>query len=203
MRRLLILALLTVGCGARALASAPATATATASPTPPTPATTATPRTTTPPARDCQADFVHSARTIGDLVAASDIVVRASAVTQDIAQLRPGLGPRATRDARRTVLRVDAVLRTNGPRPDEVRVLEDVCPNLDVVAGEQWILFLRAYDPTGHGPDDGRDYWVSVAGPKSQIRLASGVVTGPFWRFAGAVNALEGATVADVEAVVR
>jgi hypothetical protein len=147
---------------------------------------------------DCTVSWVRHYRTLGDLATDAELVVRGVPVAQDVVQLRPGFGPRATRDARRTTFSVTSVVRTTGPRPTEVRVLEDVCANLENKSGEEWLLFLYRWDPAGHGPDDPHEHWMSRGGPQGQFRFSGGVVIGPFYVFAEVVHGYEGASVSEV-----
>lgn len=99
--------------------------------------TRAAPRPTTPATRDCTVSWVKAYRTLDVLVQDAQLIVRATAIRQEIVALGPGLGAQPTRETRRTVFRVTEVLM-GAPAPSELAVLEDVCPNLEVRAGEEW-----------------------------------------------------------------
>jgi hypothetical protein len=170
-----------------------------------TPPPSTTPRVTTATSLDCTVSWVDHFTTLPELIAKAGVIVRAVAVVQDTAQLTPGFGPQATRDARRTTFRVVETLK--GPAAGQLRVLEDVCPNLDVRAGDEWLLFAYPWDTTGHGPSDGGEYFMTRGGPQGQFRFAGGKVSGPFFTFAGVVHSYEGASIdevlRDVRAAVR
>jgi hypothetical protein len=197
---LIYLVTLTTACGSHAsqVSSAGATPSSASTVAPVTAAPT--PRVTSGATKDCTVSWAHHYRTLADLAAAADVVVRAVPIAQDIVQLRPGFGPKATRDARRTTFAVTSVVRTKGAQPPEVRVLEDVCPNLESRPGDEWLLFLYRWDPAGYGPDDPHEHWLALGGPQGQFRFAQGVVSGPFYVFAEVVHSYEGATVAEVVA---
>ena len=191
---------LALGCtGAVAPAASPERAA-----TPPGPSARAGPAAT----RDCVVDWVRHYRTLAELAQDARLVVRATAVRQDVVQLKAfgGAGDVSRRDARRTTLRVTSVLRATVPAPAEVRVLEDACPNLEAGPDEEWVLFLRRWDPR-YGPDDPGDHWISAGGPQGQFRIRAGAVSGPYFVFADAVNAYQGTSVdrlvADVAALPR
>jgi hypothetical protein len=157
-----------------------------------------TPRVTSGATKDCTVSWAHHYRTLADLAGGAEVVLRAVPIAQDIVQLRPGFGPKATRDARRTTFTVSTIVRTKGAQPAEVRVLEDVCPNLESRPGDEWLLFLYRWDPAGHGPDDPHEHWIALGGPQGQFRFTHGVVSGPFYLFAEVVHSYEGASVAEV-----
>ncbi len=123
------------------------------------------------------------------------MIVRAVAIAQDTVQLTPGFGPRPTRDARRTTFRVVETLK--GAATPEIRLLEDVCPNLDVRSGDEWLLFATRWD-NSHGPAGGGQHYFSAGGPQGQFRSAAGRVSGPFFAFAELVRSYEGATIDEV-----
>ena len=162
---------------------------------------TPTARVTTPTTRDCAVSWVDHFTTLPQLVARADVIVRAVAISQDTAQLTPGFGAQPTRDARRTTFRVvDTVKGTvTGP----IRILEDVCPNLDVRPGDEWLLFAYRWDTAGYGPSDGGEYFMTRGGPQGQFRFTGGSVSGPFFTFAGVVHSYEGASIDEVVRDVR
>lgn len=58
------------------------------------------------------------------------------------------------------------------------------------------VLALRVSDmPTE--PATSTNYW-TLGGPQGQFRVANGIVSGPFYRFAEAVHSYEGATIGDL-----
>jgi len=196
MGRILLAAAFVMGaCGSHATSSPVVRATATVTATS---SVAAAPRATTPAALRCMVSFAHHYDSVASLAADAQLVVRATATAQDVVQLRPGFGPRATRDARRTTFAVTDVVRTTGERPSEIRVLEDVCPNLTASDGDEWLLFLYRWVPGDHGPDDPHDHWMSEGGPQGQFRIHAGKVSGPFWDTAGVVHSYEGAPLAEV-----
>lgn len=81
-------------------------------------------------------------------------------------------------------------------------MLEDVCPNLEVRPGEEWVLFAYLFDPT-YGPTTGGEHFFTLGGPQGQVRLAAGRVSGPFFLFAGVVHGYEGASIDEVLRDVR
>jgi hypothetical protein len=173
----------------------------------PSPSSSSSPnaRVTTPTTRDCTVSWVDHFTTLSELVAKADVIVRAVAVAQDTAQLTPGFGAQSTRDARRTTFRVVETLK--GTVSGSIRVLEDVCMNLDVRSDEEWLLFGYRWDSTGHGPAEGGEHFMTRGGPQGQFRFGADRVIGPFFVFAGLVHSYEGATIdevlADVRAAVR
>lgn len=179
------------------------------SPSPaPSPSATprATPRVTTATSRDCTVSWVDHYTTIDQLAAKAELIVRAVPVSSDTVQLKAFAAGNAVslRDARRTTFRVVDTLK--GATTAEVRVLEDVCANLDVRQGEEWLLFASGWDPK-YGPESGGQHFVTLGGPQGQIRFSSGKVSGPFFRFADLVHSYEGASMdevlRDVRAAVR
>ena len=162
-------------------------------------------RVTSLTTRDCTVSWVDHFTTLPELVAKAEVIVRAIALEQDTAQLTPGFGAQPTRDARRTTFRVVETLKGSVTGP--MRVLEDVCPNLDVRAGDEWLLFAYHWDSSGHGPADGGEHFVTRGGPQGQFRFTGGKVSGPFFTFAGVVHSYEGASIdevlRDVRAAVR
>jgi hypothetical protein len=170
-----------------------------ASGTPPSGAITrATPRPTTPATRDCTVSWAKSYATLDALVNDSELVVRAKAVSRDEVRLKAFAADDAVslRSASRVTF---AVLRTlsAGSPITEVRVVEDVCPGLDVVPGEEWLLFLRKADPR-YATVTG-DHYYTLGGPQGQVRLRASTVSGPFFTFQRAVHAYEGASQAELE----
>jgi hypothetical protein len=159
------------------------------------------PRTTTPTTLDCTVSWVDHFTTVGQLTAKAEVIVRAVATEQDTVQLTPGFGARPTRDARRTTFRVVEVIK--GAVAGPVRVLEDVCPNLDVRAGEEWLLFAYRWDSSVNGPPGGTEHFLTRGGPQGQFRFAGGKVSGPFFTFAGVVHSYEGAPIDEVVRDVR
>ena len=172
------------------------------------PAAASTARAGTAATRDCAVSWVRGYRTLAELAQDAQVVVRATALGQDTVQLKAfgGAGDVFRRDARRTMLRVTSVLRAAVPAPSEVRVLEDVCQNLEVGSDQEWVLFLYRWDPR-YGPDEPGDHWISAGGPQGQFRIVGGVVGGPLFAFAEVVNGYRGATVdrllADIAALPR
>ena len=162
-------------------------------------------RVTSLTTRDCTVSWVDHFTTLPDLVAKAEVIVRAIALEQDTAQLTPGFGAQPTRDARRTTFRVVETLK--GTITGRIRVLEDVCPNLDVRAGDEWLLFAYRWDSSGHGPADGGEHFITRGGPQGQFRFTGDKVSGPFFTFAGVVHSYEGASIdevlRDVRAAVR
>ena len=166
----------------------------------PSAAPTASPRITSAATLDCTVSWVDHFTTLGQLAAKAEVIVRSAAISQDTVQLTPGFGSSNTRDARRTTFRVIETLK--GSAPAEVRVLEDVCPNLDVRPGEEWLLFAYSWDNT-HGPVGGGEHFMTRGGPQGQFRFAAGKVSGPFFTFAGVVHSYEGAGIDEVLRDVR
>ena len=109
----------------------------------PSPATTiparTTPRVTTEATLDCTVSWVDHFTSIEQISAKAETIVRAVALSSDTVQLKAfAAGNVASlRDARRTTFRV--VESVKGTPPAEIRVLEDVCPNLSVRPGEEWV----------------------------------------------------------------
>ncbi len=171
---------------ASASASASATASSRAS---------STPRVTTATTLDCTVSWVDHFTALSDMARKADVIVRAVAIAQDTVQLTPGFGSRPTRDARRTTFRVVETLK--GAATPEIRVLEDVCPNLDVRPSDEWLLFATGWD-NSYGPAGGGQHYFSAGGPQGQFRFAAGRVSGPFFRFADLVHSYEGATIDEV-----
>jgi hypothetical protein len=163
-----------------------------------------TARVTSRTTRDCTVDWVDHFKTLADLVGKAEVIVRGVAVAQDIVQLTPGFGAQNTRDARRTTFRVVETLKGSVSSP--IRVLEDVCANLEVRPGEEWVLFLYRWDNT-YGPIEGGEHFMTRGGPQGQFRFGDGKVMGPFFVFADVVHSYEGASIdevlRDVHAVVR
>ncbi len=128
--------------------------------------------------------------------------MRAVALSTDTAQLKAFAAGSVVslRDARRTTFRVVETLK--GTTTAEIRVLEDVCPNLEVRPGDEWVLFAYRFDPT-YGPTSGGEHFITLGGPQSQIRFTSGKVSGPFFRFADLVHSYEGAAIDEVLRDVR
>ena len=167
----------------------------------PSAAASRTPRATTATTLDCTVSWVSHYVTLEQLAKDAEIVVRAVAVAQDEVRLRPGFARDATRPARRTTFRVTAVLRPAGTTLNEIRVLEDVCPNLTVAAGEEWVLFAYLWkDAAANGPDEPGDHYITRGGPQGQFRIRDGKVAGPFYLFADLVHSYEGAPVAELVA---
>ena len=166
----------------------------------------ATPRVTTPTSLDCTVSWVDHFTTVGQISAKAELIVRAVAVSTDTVQLKAFAAGNVVslRDARRTTFRVIETLK--GTSTPEIRVLEDVCANLEVRQGEEWVLFAYRWDPK-YGPDNGGEHFYSLGGPQGQFRFASGKVSGPFFRFADLVHSYEGASIdevlRDVRAAVR
>jgi len=167
----------------------------------PTAAPTPTARITSATTRDCTVSWIDHFTTLSQLAAKADVIVRAAAVDQDTVQLSPGLGAEPTRDARRTTFRVVETFKgiVSGP----TRVLEDVCPNLDVRAGDEWLLFTYRWDSTGYGLQSGGDHFIMRGGPQGQFRFTGGKVSGPFFTFAPVVHSYEGASIDEVIRDVR
>jgi hypothetical protein len=204
----LTLAILMTACGTTAGAPGSGRPSATPSATPsaaPTPSPSPTVRVTSPTTRDCTVSWVDHFTALPQLVGRSEVIVRGVAVAQDIAQLTPGFGARPTRDARRTTFRIVETLK--GTVSGSIRILEDVCMNLDVKSGEEWLLFAYRWDATSHGPAGGGEHFITLGGPQGQFRLGAGRVIGPFFVFADLVHSYEGATLdevlTDVRAAVR
>lgn len=162
----------------------------------------ATVRPTTAATRDCTVSWVDHFKTMPDLVAKAEVIVRAVAVSQDTTQLKAFAAGSVVswRDARRTTFRVVDTLK--GSAPAEMRVLEDVCQNLEVKPGEEWLLFTHRWDNT-YGPDGGGEHFVTDGGPQGQFRFAAGKVIGPFYVFADVVHSYEGASIDEVMRDVR
>jgi len=173
----------------------------------PSPSPTAAPsvRVTSPTTQDCTVTWVDHFTTLSDLVGKAEVIVHGVAIAQDTVQLTPGFGAQPTRDARRTTFRIVETLKGTVANP--IRILEDVCANLDVRPGEEWILFAQRYDTTTHGPTAGGEHFFTRGGPQGQFRFGAGTVIGPFFAFAELVHSYEGATtdevLADVRAVLR
>src|SRR6185436_4369748 len=133
----------------------------------PSAAASRTPRATTATTLDCTVSWVSHYVTLEQLTKDAEVVVRAVAVAQDEVRLRPGFAREATRPARRTTFRVTAVLRPDGMTLTEIRVLEDVCPNLTVTPGEEWVLFAYLWkDAAANGPDEPGDHYITRGGPQ-------------------------------------
>jgi hypothetical protein len=194
----LALAMLVSACGTAAVTAPSGRPSATAS-APPTPSPTV--RVTTATTRDCTVSWVDHFKTMSELVGKAEVIVRGVAVAQDIVQLTPGFGARPTRDARRTTFRVVATLKGSVSGP--IRVLEDVCANLDVRSGEEWLLFAYRWDTATYGPAEGGEHFLTRGGPQGQFRFGAGGVIGPFFLFADLVHSYEGATIDEVIADVR
>jgi hypothetical protein len=64
-----------------------------------------------------------------------------------------------------------------GSTTAEIRVLEDVCPNLEVRPGQEWVLFASRWDPR-YGPESGGEHFFTQGGPQGQVRFTSGKVSG-------------------------
>ncbi len=189
------LALLLSGCGSTVGAAA------SGRPSPTEVIPTPTARVTTPTTRDCTVSWVDHFTTLAQLVAKADVIVRAVAISQDTAQLTPGFGAQPTRDARRTTFRVLDTLKGTVTGP--LRVLEDVCPNLDVRPGDEWLLFAYRWDTAGYGPSDGGEHFMTRGGPQGQFRFTASRVSGPFFTFAGVVHSYEGASIDEVVRDIR
>jgi hypothetical protein len=167
----------------------------------PSVAASRTPRVTTATTLDCTVSWVSHYVTLEQLTKDAEVVVRAVAVAQDVVRLRPGFAREATRPARRTTFRVTAVLRPAGTTLTEIRVLEDVCPNLTVAPGEEWVLFAYLWkDAAANGPDEPGDHYITRGGPQGQFRIRDGKVAGPFYVFADLVHSYEGALVGELVA---
>ena len=185
------LAVVLSGCGA----TAGGRPSATVRPTP-------TVRTTTPATLDCPlVSWADHFETLAELAPKAEVIVRAVATGQDTVQLTPGFGARPTRDARRTTFRIVEVIK--GAVAGPVRVLEDVCPNVDVRDGEEWLLFAYRWDSSVNGPPGGTEHFLTRGGPQGQFRFAGGTVSGPFFAFAGVVHSYEGASIDEVLRDVR
>ena len=198
----LTLAILLTACGTTVGAAGSGRPSATPSATPtPWPSV----RVTTPTTRDCTVSWVDHFTTLSDLVGKAGVIVRAVAVAQDTVQITPGFGAQPTRDARRTTFRIVETLKGTVAGP--IRILEDVCANLEVRPGEEWILFAQGWDTTTYGPTDGGEHFFTRSGPQGQFRFGAGKVIGPFFVFAGLVHSYEGASIdavlADVRAAMR
>lgn len=131
------------------------------------------------------------------------MVVRAQAIAEDTVQLRAfgANGSVHLREARRTTLRVVETFK--GVAEPEVRVVEDVCPGLALVPGDEWILFLGTpFDPK-YGPDDPRTHRFTLGGPQGQFRIRASQIAGPFFQFQHVVRGYGGATSAELLSDVR
>jgi len=166
------------------------------------PSSTPTVRPTTATTRDCAVSWVDHFTAIPDLAAKAEVIVRAVALSQDTVQLKAFAAGNVVslRDARRTTFRVVDTLK--GSAPAEIRVLEDVCQNLDLKPGEEWLLFVYRWDNT-YGPDGGGTHFVTDGGPQGQFRFDGGTVSGPFYVFADVVHSFEGASIDEVMRDVR
>jgi hypothetical protein len=162
----------------------------------------ATIRPTTPTTHDCTVSWVDHFKTMRDLAAKAEVIVHAVAVSQDTTQLKAFAAGAVVslRDARRTTFRVVATLK--GSAPAEMRVLEDVCQNLEVKPGEEWLLFAYRWDNT-YGPESGGEHFMTDGGPQGQFRFSAGKVIGPFYVFADVVHSYEGASIDEVMRDVR
>jgi hypothetical protein len=162
----------------------------------------ATVRPTTTTTRDCTVSWVDHFKTMPDLAAKAEVIVRAVAVSQDTTQLKAFAAGSVVslRDARRTTFRVVDTLK--GSAPAEMRILEDVCQNLDVKPGEEWLLFAYRWDTT-YGPEAGGEHFMTEGGPQGQFRFSAGKVIGPFYVFADVVHSYEGASIDEVMRDVR
>lgn len=159
-----------------------------------------TPRVTSATTRDCTVSWADHFKTLAELAGKAEVIVRGVAVAQDTVQLTPGFGAQSTRDTRRTTFRVVDTLK--GTALTEIRVLEDVCPNLEVRPGEEWLLFATRADGA-HGPSGGGEHFFTAGGPQGQFRFGDGKVIGPFFTFAGVVHSYEGASIDEVLRNVR
>jgi len=162
----------------------------------------ASPRVTTATTLDCMVSWVDHFTTVAQLAGKAELIVRAVAVSSDTVQLKAFAAGNVVslRDARRTTFRVVETLK--GAATTEIRVLEDVCPNLDVRPGEEWVLFAYRFDPT-YGPTSGGEHFITLSGPQGQFRFATGKVSGPFFLFADLVHSYEGASMDEVLRDVR
>ena len=197
------LVLLTVACGDRVAGQARPSASLRPLAEPITATTSPTPRPMTPAVRDCTVSWAESYRTLDALVDDSDLIVRAAAIATDSVTLKAfGANDAVSyRTSARVTFTVLATLLPPSPSiapVAEVRVLEDVCPGLELTPGDEWILFLRKVDPR-YGPDAGGDHYVTLGGPQGQARLHRGSVAGPFFTFQRAVHPYEGASAAELE----
>lgn len=159
-------------------------------------------RVTTATSLDCTVSWVDHFTTIGQITAKAALIVRAVPIATDVVQLKAFAAGNVVslRDARRTTFRVVETLK--GSTTPEIRVLEDVCPNLEVRPGQEWVLFAYRWDPT-YGPDSGGEHFISLGGPQGQIRFSSGKVSGPFFLVADLVHSYEGASIDEVLRDVR
>jgi hypothetical protein len=203
--RLVILSVLTLAlasCGELSGEQAASAPSASASPRA-TVAAQPTARPTSPATKDCTVSWARSYRTLDALVNDSDLIVRAKAVSRDQVQLKAfGLNDAVSpRPASRVTFSVLATLSSGTAPITEVRVVEDVCPGLDVVPGDEWVLFLSKADPryaTAPG-----DHYFTRGGPQGQARLRAGTVSGPFFKFQRALHPYEGASLAELENDIR
>ena len=168
----------------------------------PSPSASPSARVTSPTTRDCTVSWVDHFASLAELAAKAEVIVRAVAVSQDIAQLKAFAagGAVSLRDARRTTFKVSQTLK--GDVTPQIRVLEDVCTNLEVGPGEEWLLFAYRWDKT-YGPVDGGEHFMTRGGPQGQFRFAAGKVSGPFFTFAPVVHSYEGAGIDEVLRDVR
>jgi hypothetical protein len=158
-----------------------------------------TPRPTSPATQDCTVSWAKSYGTLDALVNDSELIVRAVAISRDEVQLKAFAANDAVsfRLASRVTFRVLATLSPGSTPISEVRVVEDVCPGLDVVPGDEWVLFLRKADPR-YATTTG-DHYFTLGGPQGQARLRASTVSGPFFKFQRAVHTYEGASTAELE----
>ncbi|MEP6667403.1 MAG: hypothetical protein ABJA81_13225 [Nocardioidaceae bacterium] len=149
--------------------------------------------------RDCTVSWAKSYATLEALTNDSDVIVRAKAITGDQVQLKAfGANDAVSyRSASRVTFSVLATLWPTSAPLTEARVIEDVCPGLDVVSGDEWVLFLGKADPRYVSAPG--DHYFTLGGPQGQARLHAATVSGPFFKFQRAVHAYEGATVAELE----
>lgn len=162
----------------------------------------ATPRATSPATLDCTVSWARSYGSLDALVDDSDVVVRARATANDQIQLKAfgANGAVSYRSASRITFGVLATLSPVTIPITEVRVIEDVCPGLDVVPGDEWILFLHKAHPRYVSATG--DHYSTLGGPQGQIRLHGGMVNGPFFKFQRAVHQYEGASTSEVERAI-
>lgn len=194
------LVLVTIACGDRAAEQVLSSASAQPVAVPATATTRPTPRPTTRATRDCSVSWSASYRTLDALVDDSELIVRARAIAKEEVTLKAfgANGAVSYRTSARVTFTVLTTLSASSPQVDEVRVLEDVCPGLDLTPGDEWVLFLRKANPR-HGPDAPGDHYFTLGGPQGQARLRGALVSGPFFAFQRGVHQYEGATVVELE----
>ncbi len=112
----------------------------------------------------------------------------------------PGIGSAATTPTLRTTFRLVTLLRGSDV-PSTFSVVEQVCPNIDLSAGDEWLLFLRAWDAPTQPPSNAT--FVTLTGPQGQLRVVNGRIAGPYYDQARVARSYDGAAIDEVIADIR